>query len=254
MLAQPIQLTPDDVAILVSCPLHYYFRRQQTGPAPGTDLDHLVRQAIYELHAAGGPGRVSLRRCLSTLQHQPAAQRQFEPYYERLRREWPQVIASNETMALKITIAGVALRLRATVDRIDKTSDGGVVAIFIRTGTAPLPTAADLRRNPAHTIHHALVATAYPLKRPVRLQELWLHHNQAVTVEFNEHEYRHNLSRLREPARDLARGQVQARPGLHCDQCPFKHHGCPVYAHQPPDFESSSPDGKISQRRWIYDL
>ena len=90
MLTQPIQLTPNDVAVLVSCPLHYYFRRQQTGPTPGADLDQLVRQAIYDLHAAGGPGRVSLRRCFSTLQHQPAAQRLFEPYYERLRRELMQ--------------------------------------------------------------------------------------------------------------------------------------------------------------------
>jgi hypothetical protein len=254
MVSQPISLLPEDVAILVECPLHYHFRGQQTGPTPADDLDRLVRQTIHQLHAAGGPHRMSLRRCLAPLQPQQGAQRLVERYYTRLRHEWSGMIASNVPLELKITIAGVALRLHATPDRLSQASDGGIMVVLIRTGNSPLPSPEQLRRDPAYTIYHALVATAYPLKRPVRVQELWLHHDQAVTIELAEEEYRHNLSLLRDPVRDLARGQVQARPGLHCDRCPFKHRGCPVYAHDASDFESYLSDGNIPDREWVYNV
>ena len=110
------------------------------------------------------------------------------------------------------------------------------------------------------TIYHALVATTYPLKRPVRMQELWLRLNQEVTIELSEEEYRHNLSYLREPVQALARGEVRARPGLHCDICPFKYQGCPVYAHDaeaesgPDDFEPPASGGKMSPRQWIFKI
>lgn len=110
------------------------------------------------------------------------------------------------------------------------------------------------------TVYHSLVAATYPLKRPVRLQELWLRVNQSVTIELSEEEYRRNLSDLREPVQALARGEVMARPGLHCDVCPFKHHGCPVYAHEAPTQEgdndlASPPDsGKMFPREWIFKI
>jgi len=110
------------------------------------------------------------------------------------------------------------------------------------------------------TIHHALVAATYPLKRPVRLQEWWLQTDQAVTIELSEEEYRYNLSDLREPVQALARGEVMARPGLHCDKCPFKHRGCPVYAGESEtqieadDFVPPPPRGKIHPRKWIFKI
>ena len=187
-------------------------------------------------------------------------------------------------MTLKISIAGISLLLEATVDRLDRTSDGGILAILIRTQEGPLPGPDDLRRDPALTIYHALVAAAYPLRRPVRIQELWLGATtppasdisseeaptaaargggspmpgQEVTIELDEEEYRSNLHRLRDPVRDLARGEVMARPGLHCDVCPFKYRGCPVYAQdsgaetEPQDFDSSDSPSKMSPRQWIF--
>ena len=110
------------------------------------------------------------------------------------------------------------------------------------------------------TIYHSLVAATYPLKRPVRLQELWLRENKNVTIELSEDEYRRNLSELREPVQALARGEVMARPGLHCDVCPFKHRGCPVYAHEVTDQDevddlaSPPPGGKIPPRKWIFKI
>jgi len=161
-------------------------------------------------------------------------------------------------MTLRISIAGVSLLLRGTIDRLDKTSDGGVLAILFRTGESVPPTPADLRRNPAITIYHALVAATYPLKRPVRIQELWLTPNQEVTVELGEEEYRQNLSLLREPVQALARGEVMARPGLHCDVCPFKHNGCPVYAQdsesEPDEFAPPKSGGKMTPRKWIFKI
>lgn len=221
-------------------------------------LDELVREIIQQLHAAGGPARLSLAECLARVEHQPVAAEMVEHYYLNLERDWSRMIAGNETMSLKIFIGGISLMLQGTVDRLDKTSDGGILAMLFRTESGPLPTAADLQQDHAITIYHALIAAAYPLKRPVRIQELWLQRDESITVELSEEDYRHNLSELREPVQALARGEVMARPGLHCDVCPFKYHGCPVYAHEPEahnetdDFVPSPPRGNISPRKWVF--
>jgi hypothetical protein len=263
-MKQPIPLTPEDVGILIRCPLHYHFAQQKSAFATEEmlaeqALDRLTRETIFQLHAAGGPNRLSLEDCLAKVEN-PLARQMIETYYRRLERDWPRVIAGNETMTLRIFISRVSLILSGTVDRLDTTRDGGILAILVRTGSGPLPTPTDLRENPAMTIYHALVATTYPLKRPVRMQELWLRLNQEVTIELSEEEYRHNLSYLRELIQALARGEVRARPGLHCDICPFKYQGCPVYAHDeeaetgPDDFESPASGGKISPRQWIFKI
>jgi hypothetical protein len=264
MPKQPIPLTPEDVSILIRCPLHYHFSQQKSvlplEVSSEAAIDRLVREAIQRLHAAGGPGRMSLEDCLVGVAGLPPAQEMITNYYRRLQQDWPRVIATNETITLRISIAGVPLNLSGTVDRLDRTRDGGILAILFRTGQGALPTPADLFENPAMTIYHALVAATYPLKRPVRLQELWLQPNQEVTIELSEEEYRQNLSRLREPVQALARGEVMARPGLHCDVCPFKYRGCPVYAHDPDaetegdDFESPGSGGKMSRRQWIFKI
>jgi hypothetical protein len=264
MKKRPILLTPNEVRVLARCPLHYHFLRQK--PTLHSDpeqayVDHLVREAIQSLHAAGGPARLTLRACLESVQAQRAARQMVERYYRRLEREWTTMVASNETMYLRISLGGVSLALEATVDRLDKTSDGGILAILFRTESPPVSTASSLRRDHAITIYHALVAATYPLKRPVRIQELWLRTSETVTVELSEAEYRRNLSDLREPVQGLGRGEVMARPGLHCDTCPFKHHGCPVYAYEVEDSPDegdnlglSSPDGKISPRQWTFKI
>ncbi len=264
MLNQPIPLTPTEVRVLIRCPLHYHFLQQR--PTVGQDrhqaaLDRLVRETIHQLHAAGGPQRMSLESCLQQALFQPVAQRMIENYYERLVQEWAQMMVSNEFMQLRISLSGLPLTLQATLDRLDRTRDGGILAILFRTEEGALPDADRLRRDPAMTIYHALVAATYPLKRPVRLQELWLRPNEAVTIELSEEEYRHNLRQLREPVLGLARGEVMARPGLHCDVCPFKHRGCPVYAHEveEPDEDSNdlpppASDDKMPPRQWIFKI
>ncbi len=263
MTKQPFPLTPKKVKVLIECPLHYHFLQQESDLPHNetqTELDLLLREAISYLHTGGGPARLSLQDCLKKVKKHPQLEHIVEHYYHRLEHDWATMIAANEPMSLKISIAGVALKLKATLDRLDKTSDGGILAIIFRPEKSILPTSDNLRRNPTMTIYHALVASTYPLKRPVRIQELWLHHNQAVTIELSEAEYRHNLGRLREPVRALAQGEVMARPGLHCDVCPFKQHGCPVYAQDPAsdseadDFAPTPSDGKISPRKWIFKI
>ena len=262
MTTQPIPLTPQEVNILIECPLHYHFAKQPAslaGPATAqAEVDALVRDTVQQLHAAGGPARFSLADCLVRVAGYPSAVQMVEQYYRRLERDWRQMMAGNEAMSLKISLTGVSLRLNAIIDRLDRTSDGGIMAVLLRTEDGPVPTADDLRRNLAVTIYHALVAATYPLKRPVRIQELWLRSNQEITAELSEDEYRDNLSRLRLPVRALARGEVMARPGLHCDVCPFKYRGCPVYANDPDatpdDFDPADSDGKIPPRQWIFKI
>jgi hypothetical protein len=283
MIKQPIPLSPEDVRTLISCPLHYHFLQQKAALPPTLaaqqELARLVGEAIQALHAAGGPARLSLEECLWPVVLHPAARQMVENYYHRLERDWARVLAVHETMTLKISITGISLLLEATVDRLDRTSDGGILAILLRTEDGDLPGPDDLRQDPALTIYHALVAAAYPLRRPVRIQELWLQLDQEVTIELDEEEYRSNLQRLREPVRALARGEVMARPGLHCDVCPFKYRGCPVYTQaatpdppplsdgavstvgtqagsgaetEPNDFDSSDSPSKMSPRHWIF--
>lgn len=258
MINQPIPLTPIEVRVLARCPLHYHFLQQVTRPEPDP-LDALVREIIQLLHRAGGPSRMSLAECLQQAGNEPAARLMVEKYYHRLAQDWSKIIAVNETMTLKISIAGVPLLLKATVDRLDKTSDGGILAVLFRTESGPRPSEATFRQDHAVTIYHALVAASYPLKRPVRLQELWLQLDESLTIELSEDEYRRNLSDLREPVKALARGEVMARPGLHCESCPFKRRGCPVYLPETNDQEE--PDnlvqppqhGKIP-RQWIFKI
>ncbi len=259
MIKQPVFLTPQQVKVLARCSLHYHFLQQSQPPAP--DMVNIqVHATIQRLHAAGGPERMSQAACLEPVQHHPAAHAMVERYYRQLQRDWPRMIAGNEEMSLKISIEGVALILQATLDRLDKTSDGGILAILFRTSTESPPTEAELRQDHTITIYHALVAAAYPLKRPVRIQEWWLAANHAVTVELSEDEYRRNLSDLRRPVRALARSEVMARPGHYCETCPFQYEGCPVYSrqaeseNQTDDFVPSSPHGKIPPRNWIFKI
>jgi len=264
MIRQPITLTPNEVRVLISCPLHYHFLQQKpAGPkqlSPQAELDLAILETIQQLHAAGGPARMALPDLLKKLSDYPQAQQIVEVYYYRLEHDWPRLMAGNETLTLRISLGGVPLVLRATVDRLDKTRDGGILAILFCPAQGPPPEPAQLRADPAITIYHALVASAYPLKRPVRIQQLWLRSNQDVTIELSEDEYRQNLARLRQPVQGLARSEVMARPGLHCDVCPFKHRGCPVYAHEPDaetepeDLGPALSDGKISPRKWIFKI
>jgi RecB family exonuclease len=265
MQKQPIDLTPTQVSILARCPLHYHFFQQYSTHYRHTqadqDLNALVRETIQYLHTAGGPTRLALADCLVRVAGYPAATEMVEAYYHRLQRDWGRVLAVNEQMSLRISIGQVSLSLHATIDRLDKTRDGGLLAIIFHTESgSPLATD-DLRHDLGMTVYHALVAAAYPLKRPIRLQQLWLRANREVTIELSEEEYRLNLSRLREPVQSLARSEVMARPGLHCERCPFKYRGCPVYAHDAPppsntpdDFDPADTDGKIHPRQWIFKI
>ena len=257
-MKSPISLTPHEVSILTRCPLHYYFLQQHSPTPESTQatLDERVRKAINHLHAKGGPTRFSLDKLLESVGSYPNAQRMVENYYHRLKQDWPRVMAANEDMSKTISIGGVALRLHGTIDRLDQSRDGGILAIQFCTANQPPPSADNLRQEPATTIYHLLTASTYPLKRPVRLQQLWLYPNQDVTIELSEEEYRRNLGNLKDPVRALARGQTQARPGLYCDTCPFKEHGCPVYTQtdqtENNDFDLPDSDGKIQSRSWIF--
>ena len=256
----PISLTPHEVSVLARCPLHYYFLQQPSSqPAPvsqQSDIDRRVRKAISWLHTKGGPSRLSLDKLLDSVGSYPDARKMVENYYKRLQQDWPRVMAANEGMSKTISIGGVALRLHGVIDRLDQTRDGGILAIQFCTDNQPPPSADDLRQESAATIFHLLAASTYPLKRPVRIQQLWLYPNKDVTVELSEEEYRHNLGNLREPVRALARNQTRARPGLHCDFCPFKENGCPVYPQtdqsENSDFDQTDSDGKIQSRSWIF--
>jgi hypothetical protein len=116
MLRPLISLTPNEARVLARCSLHYYFLQRTSVQIEPTQaaLDKLVRETIQDLHAAGGPARLSLEQCLAKVVEQPLARPMIERYYHRLVQDWPQMIAGNETLELKISIGGVAVVFSGT--------------------------------------------------------------------------------------------------------------------------------------------
>ncbi|MFQ5611696.1 MAG: PD-(D/E)XK nuclease family protein [Anaerolineae bacterium] len=261
-------LTPDDFRILGQCPLHYHFRQQQ--PVAGVsqedrEIDHLLRVTLRALHAQGGPGRMKLPAALDLLAAQArsagglaesvlmVARQALAAYHRRLRREWPDMIASNETLQLPLTLGRKTVRLSAEVDRLDRAADGGVVVTELKTGPGPLPDPETLTTDLGLTALHALTAASYPAKRPVRVRQLWLRTDDVLEVELSEAQYRRNISALRKSIETLLAGQFLARPGAYCDNCYFKFKGCPVYAHEtPPPAPEPSSKPKLSTRIWDF--
>ncbi len=203
-------------------------------------LAKAVLKTIQQLHATGGPYRLNLPKTLRSLDpHVPpdlqqdvafvtTARQMLANYHRRLRDEWSKVIASNETLGLTIRLGRQTIRCEAMIDRVDQEVDGGVTAVEFIMTTEALPD--DLSLDDVETtLRHALVAAAYPNKRPVRIKQLWLYHNRDLSLELTEKHYRQNLSQIKERMQTWLEGEVLARPGLHCDFCPFQDYGCPIY-------------------------
>lgn len=248
-MAQLPIFSPTELAIITDCTLHYYFWQQSPLPAETTPLETVVRETIAHLHAAGGPHRLNLP---ATLRHmtqlipetqrtdvplQMAARQMVANYHRRLKGEWAKVIASNETMALSIRLRRSTVRVETVVDRVDKEQDGGITVVNFRPSPEPTPER-DLETDAETTLLHALVAAAYPDKRPVRIKYLWLYHNQEDVVELTERQYRANLEKVRARAQAWVEGEILARPGPYCAACPFKYQGCPIYQNE----QNEGPD------------
>lgn len=260
-------LTPRGLRLLAQCPLHFHFEQQS--PLAGLsdedrEIDQWLRSTLHALHAQGGPQRLNLPAVLNLLAAQVGAEgaqpgaslilaRQVvAAYHRRLRGEWAQMLASNETLRLQLRLGRATVSLTAEIDRLDRADDGGITATEFVTGPGPAPDPLSLATDPGITAFHALAAAAYPTKRPVRVRQLWLRLDQTVEVELSEAEYRRNLSALRAPVEALVEEEFVARPGVHCEVCPFKYKGCPIYLHEtPPEAPAPGPKPK-SVRTWSF--
>ena len=220
------------------CTLQQHFW-QQAPPQETAMPQEAILETIQRLHARGGPQRMNLpatlryvegllataavsRRQLNTARQVVAA------YHRRLRKEWAQVIASNELLTLNIRLRQSWIQIEAVVDRLDKGADDEINAIIFIASAGPVSNLAQ-SKNIEATMLHALTAAAYPHKRPVRVSYRWLYHNQEQTLQLTERQYRENLAQMKERVEAWLGGEIMARPGLHCEECPFKHQGCPIY-------------------------
>jgi hypothetical protein len=242
-VAQSPIFSPTELAIITDCTLHYYFWQQSPLLAETTPLETVVRDTIAQLHAAGGPHRLNLPATLrqmtqfipetqqTNVPFQMAARQMVANYHRRLKEEWVKVIASNEAMALALRLRRSTVRVETVVDRVDREQDGGITVVNFRPAPEPIPEQ-DLETDTETTLLHALVAAAYPDKRPVRIKYLWLYHNQEDVVELTEKQYRANLEKVRARAQAWVEGEILARPGPYCAACPFKYQGCPIYQNE----------------------
>ena len=227
--------TPTELQHIADCSLQHHFWRQ-TEPDLST-MDDALLQSIHHLHASGGPRRLNLPgflRYFGTLL--PAdtdtgslttAREILATYHRRLRQEWENIVASNETLSLTIALSRQKIQIEATIHRLDKTADGGITVILFIP-----PNAARLSIHEASimaTAYHALAAAEYPHRRPVRVAYFRLADNTLETIQLTEKTYRANFQRLKTRLQAWLDGEILARPGLHCDACPFKTEGCPLY-------------------------
>lgn len=231
-------LTPTEINRIASCTLQQHFW-QQLPPQQKPAMEEAVLKTVQHLHARGGPQRLNLPATLRYAEKLPAAQglskqqttaarQMIAVYHRRLRKEWAQVIASNEQLSLNIRLRQDWIQIEAVVDRLDRDADNGINAINFITHAGPV---SDLTQGKSIeiTVLHALTAAAYPHKRPVRVSYRWLQHNQEQTLQLTERQYRENLAQMKERVAAWLDGEIMARPGLHCEECPFKHQGCPIY-------------------------
>lgn len=234
--------TPAELASMVDCSLQYHFWRQSANHPPDP-LNTVVLDTIQHLHAGGGPNRLNLPATLrflaSQLANSPsqdqnlitAARQMVATYHRRLRDEWPRIIAANELLTLNIALKRTPIRCEMVIDRVDKEDDGGISAIRLITDTEPMSDFLPEETIEA-TMWHALIAAAYPGKRPVRLVKRWLFHNQEERLQLTENAYRQNLEKIKNRANLYLEGEILARPGSHCEVCPFQYNGCPIYLHE----------------------
>jgi len=231
-------LTSTEINRITLCTLQQHFW-QQSPPETKTVMDEAVLKTIQRLHAQGGPQRLNLPTTLryvegllagATVSRQQlnTARQVVAAYHRRLRKEWTQVIASNELLTLNIRLRQDWIQIEAVVDRLDKGADDEISAISFITRAGPVSDLAQ-NKNIEATMLHALTAAAYPHKRPVRVIYRWLQHNQEQVLQLTERQYRENLAQVKERVEAWLDGEIMARPGLHCEKCPFKDQGCPIY-------------------------
>jgi len=267
MVSQALILTPLELNRITMGTLQYHFW-QQSPPSDEALLEETALETIQHLHASGGPLRLNLP---ATLRHTEqllstsgqsdrrlaaAARQMIANYHRRLRDEWPRIIASAETLGLNIKLKQGWIQCEAVVDRLDKEDDGGLSAVKFVAHSGPI---ADLNESNAieATMLHALIAAAYPSKRPVRVKYRWLYHDQDQILQLTERQYRENLAKMQERVQAWLGGEILARPGLHCEQCAFKHQGCPIYPEQSSgeddlDLPEDALPATLSNRTWTF--
>ena len=206
--------SPTDLSIITDCTLKYSFFQQtdQVSENRSTNIDPLeivVLKTIRYLHASGGPFRLNLPSTLRVLGQYVSemavdnphlymsARQTVATYHRHLKSAWANVMASNELMSLTIRLFRTAIQVETVFDRVDKSDDGGIIGVKFFTAPDAIPHQIPNSDIEA-TILHALVAAAYPGRRPVRLKYYWLYHNQWKTIELTEKQFRQNLVKMKE--------------------------------------------------------
>ena len=250
-------LTPKELHLLTDCALQLHLELQD--PSADTDENQAILDTIRYLHAGGGPHRLNLPAVLRYLEKQSLtpgddfgrARKIIADYHHQLRQEWKRIIASNETLSLKIPLKDGILLCRDSIDRLDKNEDGGISVIkFILSDSPPQPLS---ESHTEATMRHALTAAAYPQHRPITIVFRWLAHDHDESLQLSEKAYRENLARVKTRYRAWHNGETIARPGLHCRQCRFQFAGCPIPHHKlsGATIDTTTPPAP-KKRNWVF--
>jgi RecB family exonuclease len=170
----PIELTPSAVENLRSCPLQWFLRRevhaeQSAGAAMGFGN---VLHALAEEVAAGAPADLeSLTARLDTVWSELAydapwqSREQREAALDALRRflAWHTtrpdrtLLGAEVPFDITLTVEGEPIRVRGSLDRVERDAAGHVRVIDFKTGKTPV-SAADLAEHAQLGVYQQMVA------------------------------------------------------------------------------------------------
>ena len=141
----------------------------------------------------------------------------------------------------EVQIAGT--KVAGRIDRIDRSTDGGVSIVDYKTGKARSQEDAD------ESLQLSIYAMAAHEKWGYRVRELAFHNlegNVPVISKRTEFQLEEARIRVRDVARHIAEGNFEAKIGFHCTFCAFRGL-CPAREKQAPNLTSGGAKADLAR-------
>lgn len=256
MYAVPTSLSPSRVESFTSCPMAFRFSSIEKLPEPAS------------IHTAKG---TFVHRVLELLFQAPAPERTVSLALTLVAQAWAEITVSDEYLMLgpsteeaealladatrlveryftiedptSIAPEGLelrleadmgALRLRGIIDRLERTSSGGLVVTDYKTGRAPSASYEQRRLGGVH--FYAWLCEQALGERPVEIRLLYLASGETITAYPSEQSIRFLPKRTGAVYQAIEKacltGDFRPQPSGLCDFCAFRQ-WCPSFGGDP---------------------
>ncbi len=165
---------------------------------------------------------------------------QLKDFFAHTRSVPPLEVLHTEEW-FEVQIAGT--KVAGRIDRIDRSTDGGVSIVDYKTGKARSQEDAD------ESLQLSIYAMAAHEKWGYRVRELAFHNlegNVPVISKRTEFQLEEARIRVRDVARHIAEGNFEAKIGFHCTFCAFRGL-CPAREKQAPNLTSGGAKADLAR-------